>query len=108
MLQQHIEQNIWKYGDVTLDEQQRQVTSTNGTHPLTPMECRLLKVLMLNQDQLVRRDFLMKTVWETDYLEDTRTLDVHISWLRKKIEENPQRPRYLRTVRGYGYIFRPM
>jgi DNA-binding response OmpR family regulator len=47
----------------------------------------------------------MQEVWETDYLGDTRTLDVHIRWLREKIEENPSRPRHLITVRGVGYHF---
>jgi DNA-binding response OmpR family regulator len=47
----------------------------------------------------------MKEVWDTDYLDDTRTLDVHVRWLRKKIEDNPSEPLYLRTVRGVGYRF---
>jgi len=46
-----------------------------------------------------------REVWETDYVGDTRTLQVHISWLRRKIEENPRRPTRLRTVRGVGYRF---
>jgi two-component system phosphate regulon response regulator PhoB len=47
----------------------------------------------------------MQEVWETDYMGDTRTLDVHIRWLREKIEENPSQPRHLITVRGIGYRF---
>ncbi len=47
----------------------------------------------------------MKEIWETEYLGDTRTLSVHVRWLRLKIEENPSRPRLLRTVRGVGYRF---
>lgn len=108
MLHPNRGQSVWQAGDVLLDEQHCQVTSATGTPALTPMECRLLKVLMLHQDQIVRRETLMKTVWKTDYVGDTRTLDVHISWLRKKIEQNPQRPRYLKTVRGYGYVFNPV
>jgi two-component system phosphate regulon response regulator PhoB len=47
----------------------------------------------------------METVWETDYFGDTRTLDVHIRWMREIIEENPAKPEFLKTVRGVGYIF---
>jgi len=47
----------------------------------------------------------MKNVWDTDYVGDTRTLDVHVRWIREKIEENPSSPGYLRTVRGVGYRF---
>jgi two-component system phosphate regulon response regulator PhoB len=47
----------------------------------------------------------MKTVWETDFMDDTRTLDVHIRWVREAIEDNPSRPRILTTVRGKGYLF---
>jgi DNA-binding response OmpR family regulator len=49
----------------------------------------------------------MKVIWETEYMGDTRTLDVHIRWLREKIEENPSKPKYLITVRGVGYCFMP-
>jgi DNA-binding response OmpR family regulator len=48
---------------------------------------------------------IMNEVWETDYLGDTRTLDVHIRWLREKLEDNPSRPQYIVTVRGIGYRF---
>lgn len=46
----------------------------------------------------------MQEVWKTDYIGDTRTLDVHIRWVREYIEQNPARPKYLKTVRGKGYI----
>jgi len=69
------------------------------------MLCRLLEVFMRNPGKVLDRGFLMKEVWETNYLGDTRTLEVHVCWLRKKIEDDPYRPRYLRTVRGVGYHF---
>jgi DNA-binding response OmpR family regulator len=90
---------------ITLNTKEGQVTGPNGTHHLTPMECRLLRVFMLNRGQVISRAFLMKEVWQTEYLDDMRTLEVHVSWLRKKIEADPRRPRYLRTVRGMGYGF---
>jgi DNA-binding response OmpR family regulator len=83
----------------------RQVSTGNGAQKLTPQLCRLLEVFMLNPEKILSRKFLMKEVWETDYIGDTRTLEVHICWLRKKIEEDPRHPRYLRTVRGVGYHF---
>ena len=83
----------------------RQVVTGNGTQQLTPMLCQLLEVFMRNPEKVLGRRFLMKEVWETDYLGDTRTLEVHICWLRKKIEEDPRHPRYLITVRGRGYRF---
>jgi len=89
----------------TLDLESKQIVTDNGAQKLTPMLCRLLEVFMRNPGKVLSRKFLMKEVWETDYLGDTRTLEVHICWLRKKIEEDPHHPRYLRTVRGGGYRF---
>jgi DNA-binding response OmpR family regulator len=73
---------------------------------LKPMEARLLATLLRYGNQTVSRATLMREVWRTDFLGDTRTLDVHISWLRRKIEENPARPRRLVTIRGVGYCLR--
>lgn len=70
------------------------------------MEARLLATLLRYPNQVVSRATLMREVWDTDYLADTRTLDVHVSWLRRKIEENPTWPRRLVTVRGVGYCLR--
>jgi len=91
--------------DWTLDLDRRQLFTGNGAQELTPQLCRLLEVFMRNPEHVLDRRFLMKEVWETDYFGDTRTLEVHICWLRKKVEDNPHRPRYLRTVRGVGYRF---
>jgi DNA-binding response OmpR family regulator len=91
--------------DWALDLDKRQVSTGNGAHRLTPQLCRLLEVFMRNPEEILSRKFLMKEVWETDYTGDTRTLEVHICWLRKKIEEDPRHPRHLRTVRGVGYHF---
>ncbi len=58
---------------------------------------------MQRSGELVTREELMRRVWRTDYTGDMRTIDVHISWLRKAIEPEPRSPRYLKTVRGVGY-----
>ncbi len=68
---------------------------------LTPKQARLLEEFMRNPGTIIDRKTLMEKVWETDYMGDTRTLDVHVRWLRKVIEQ--KRPRYLTTVRGVGY-----
>jgi DNA-binding response OmpR family regulator len=58
---------------------------------------------MEHAGEVIERKELFRMVWETDYAGDTRTLDVHISWLRQAMEEDPRNPRYIKTVRGEGY-----
>lgn len=70
---------------------------------LRPTEAGLLATLLRYSNQTVSRATLMREVWQTDFLDDTRTLDVHIHWLRRKIEDDPNRPRRLVTVKGVGY-----
>ena len=78
----------------------------NGAPPVefTPKEAHLLAILMQHPGQVVSRARIMKEVWQTDYLGDTRTLDVHICWLRQKLEADPTRPQLLLTQRGVGYV----
>ncbi|GAB4433978.1 MAG: hypothetical protein Kow0031_15620 [Anaerolineae bacterium] len=73
---------------------------------LTPKETKLMQLLMQNEGKVVSRSDLMQHVWNTEYLGDTRTLDVHICWLRQKIEENPRIPEMILTRRGQGYELR--
>jgi DNA-binding response OmpR family regulator len=83
----------------------RQVVRCAGSGPrqLTPRLTEILKMLMERRGEAIDRNELFRKVWETDYVGDTRTLDVHISWLRKKIEEDPSNPKLLKTIRGMGY-----
>jgi DNA-binding response OmpR family regulator len=92
-------------GELTLDCEQHQLLRNGQSYRLTPKEFKLLHLLITNANQVSSRKSIMQAVWETNYLGDTRTLDVHIRWLREKIEENPSRPRHLITVRGVGYHF---
>jgi DNA-binding response OmpR family regulator len=92
-------------GKFLLDLEKHKLTRGNKTFSLTPKEFLLLKTLMEQAGQVVTRKTLMRQVWETDYTGDTRTIDVHIRWLREKVEENPSEPRYLLTERGKGYKF---
>jgi DNA-binding response OmpR family regulator len=91
---------------VTLDVEHSHVIGQNGECHLTPLECRLLQIFMLHPGQVISRSRIMKEVWETDYLEDTRTLDVHICWLRRKVEDDPSHPCRIITHRGLGYELR--
>ena len=72
-------------------------------HHLTPKQSLLLEMFMRRPNETITRRELMERVWDTAYLGDTRTLDVHIRWLREKIEETPGSPKLLITVRGSGY-----
>ncbi|MCP4359446.1 MAG: response regulator transcription factor [Chloroflexi bacterium] len=92
-------------GDITLIIDTRQVLK--GKRPLTLRykEFELLVLLMSNAGQVVTRTEIFDKVWGTDWLGDTRTLDVHIRWLREKIETNASRPQLIQTVRGVGYQF---
>ncbi|MEW5988718.1 MAG: response regulator transcription factor [Chloroflexota bacterium] len=76
-----------------------------GEHRLTPKLAHLLEQFILHPNETLSRRWLMETIWETAYLGDTRTLDVHIRWIRELIEDNPARPIWLITVRGEGYRF---
>jgi len=98
--------HLLRAGELTLDLQRRVVIRKGEEHRLTPRQARLLATFMRNTGRVLTRAFLMKEVWETDYLDDTRTLEVHVHWLRKVIEEDPRHPRCLTTVRKVGYCFK--
>jgi len=99
------EGEILEVGRLTLSLGTHCVSRGSKERRLTPKEFELLKVFMRSPGRVLSRKFLMKKVWKTDYMGDTRTLDVHIRWVREKIEEKPSSPIYLRTVRGVGYRF---
>ncbi len=93
-----------KAGGIHLDLENRQVRYQGKKTKLTPRLVRLLKMLIDHKGEVVEREELFKKVWRTDYTGDTRTLDVHISWLRQIIEKNPRKPKIIKTMRGVGYI----
>jgi DNA-binding response OmpR family regulator len=94
-----------RVGNITVDVLKRNMKRSDRVEHLTPKECRLLHLLMEHADEALNRGTIMKEVWETDYLGDTRTLDVHIRWLREKLEDDPSHPQFIITVRGVGYRF---
>ena len=90
-------------GPIQLDSEQRLVRCENRQSRLTPRLVTLLKILMDHPGELIDRKDLFREVWDTAYTVDTRTLDVHISWLRQAIEEDPRHPKFIKTIRGMGY-----
>lgn len=92
-------------GDLVLDQARREVIVNGKAHRLTPKECRLLATFMQHPEEILTRELLMRKVWDTDYCDDTRTIEVHVCWLRSKIEEDTSNPQRILTVRGVGYMF---
>ncbi len=90
-------------GLIRLDVENRTVCCFGKQTRLTPRLTQLLKILLDHRGELVERRALFSQVWETEYTEDMRTLDVHISWLRRAIEADSDNPKLLKTVRGVGY-----
>ena len=97
------EAKIIHVGQIRLNLELKKVRCQGREARLTPHLCQLLQMLMERPGEVVGRSLLFKEVWKTDYTGDTRTLDVHISWLRQAIEENPRDPRFIKTIRGVGY-----
>ncbi|MFN8384891.1 MAG: response regulator transcription factor [Anaerolineales bacterium] len=95
--------NLVNVGPIRLDIEHRRVKSLGKNTKLTPRLITLLHILMDKHGEVVERESLFKKVWETNYTGDTRTLDVHISWLRRAIEVDPDNPKFLKTIRGVGY-----
>jgi two-component system response regulator RegX3 len=94
-------------GGITLDPASRAVTKDGDPVELAAKEFDLLKLLMSRAGEVVGREEIMDEVWDPHWFGPTKTLDVHISWLRKKIEDEPSNPAYITTVRGVGFRFAP-
>ena len=95
--------NVIHAGPIRLDLDHRRVRSLGKNVRLTPRLATLLQILLQHRGEVIEREELFKKVWETNYTGDTRTLDVHISWLRRAIELDSDHPKFLHTVRGVGY-----
>jgi two-component system response regulator RegX3 len=92
-------------GEISLDNDRHVVTKTGRIVDLRPKEFDLLTVLISQPGHAFERGELLDAVWGNDWIGDPRTLDVHMRWLRQKVEDDPATPRYLLTVRGLGYRF---
>lgn len=90
-------------GPFSLNIPRRILTTPHQETQLTPKVALLLEVFLRRPGEILDRKTLMEEVWQTDYLGDTRTLDVHIRWIRQAIETDPGNPHFLKTIRGTGY-----
>lgn len=99
--------DVLNSGGVSLNKATREVTANGAEVSLSVKEFDLLAMLMLNSGRVLTREVLLDGVWGADFFGEPRTVDVHIRWLREKIEEDPANPKYIHTVRGVGYRFNP-
>ncbi len=96
-------ENLTHLGSIQLDLERKMVRCQGREARLTPRLTQLLHILMQHAGEVVERENLFRETWKTEYIGDTRTLDVHISWLRQAIEADPRKPKFLKTIRGVGY-----
>jgi len=96
----------FRFGDVFVDFKLAEVLKDNQTVELSAMEFKLLHFLIENRGAVHSRNKLLDEVWGYDAMPSTRTVDVHIAWLRQKLETNPKHPQFIQTVHGFGYKFK--
>jgi len=96
---------LFKAGDISIDLIAHVVLNKGKEVELNPKEFELLALLLQNRGQVISREQILRKVWGYDYIGNDRTVDVHMRWIRRKLEADPENPRYLVTVRGYGYKF---
>lgn len=96
---------VFTFGNLTIDPSRREARLNGQVIALKPKEFELLLFLAQHRGQVLSREHILQQVWDWDYYGDSRTVDVHIRWLREKIEEDPSRPVRIITVRGAGYRF---
>ena len=97
--------DVIEHANLCLYCQECRVTRDGEDLNLAPKEYKILELLMRNPKRVWSRDQLLEQIWGIDFIGDTKTVDVHIRWLREKIETTPSSPDHIRTVRGFGYRF---
>jgi len=95
----------FEFGNVSADFALGQVHKKGEPVTMAAKELQLLRYLIDRRGTVVSRDELLQNVWEYQADVSSRTIDVHVAWLRQKLEDNPQNPQYIHTVRGVGYRF---
>jgi two-component system alkaline phosphatase synthesis response regulator PhoP len=95
----------FRFGSVSVDFRRATVERENETIDLSALEFKLLQYLIEHRGEVLKRDELLDEVWGYDAMPSTRTVDVHIAWLRQKLEENPRFPQFIQTIHGFGYKF---
>ena len=94
-------------GDLLVDIGRHEVRKGGAEVALRPREFLLLEYLMRHPGQVLSRDLILERLWGYTYAGESRTVDVHVRWLREKLEDEPSNPRHIETVRGFGYRFAP-
>lgn len=100
-----VQTQVLQFRDIALSREECRVTVRGEEVNLSPKEFRLLELFISYPRRVWSREHLIERVWGGDFLGDTKTVDVHIRWLREKLEEDPSKPQYIITVRGFGYRF---
>ena len=100
---QATDKSILQFEDIALHTEQCQVFLANTEVNLSPKEFKILELLISQPKRVWSRDQIIDRVWGYDFMGDNKTVDVHIRWIREKIEVDPSKPHYLKTVRGFGY-----
>ncbi len=95
--------SVLKFEDIALHTNECQVFLSDKEVSLSPKEFKILELLISQPKRVWSRDQIIDQVWGYDFMGDNKTVDVHIRWLREKLEETPSDPKYLKTVRGFGY-----
>jgi len=95
--------SVYRYKEITLLTKERQVFLRGEEINLSPKEFRILELFLSIPRRVWSREQLIENIWGLDFLGDTKTVDVHIRWLREKLEVDPSSPEYVTTVRGFGY-----
>jgi DNA-binding response OmpR family regulator len=103
LLHQTADEEVIFCGPFAMNLSRRVLVANGQETQLTPKLALLVELFLRNPGKTLDRKVLMEHVWQTNYLGDTRTLDVHIRWFRRAIESDPGSPLYLKTIRGVGY-----
>lgn len=101
------EEEIYDSQSLKVDFERHEVSVNGEKVDLTLKEFELLQILIKNKGKILKRETLLDKIWGYEYIGETRTVDVHIRYLRKKIEEDDKNPRFIETIRGVGYRFNP-
>ena len=100
-------EEIFKSNDIYINFDRREVSILDNKIELTLKEFELLEILVKNRGKILTRETLLDKIWGYEYVGETRTVDVHIRYLRKKIEVDDKNPKFIETIRGVGYRFNP-
>lgn len=99
--------DVYNSENLKVDFERHEVYVNENKVDLTLKEFELLQILIKNKGKILKRETLLDKIWGYEYIGETRTVDVHIRYLRKKIEEDDKNPRFIETIRGVGYRFNP-